>query len=75
MSPEEQLALERMKATQLRVKLECYEVMAMLADPATNLVHCGYRDGLGDALTRVLADSAKKLRALEAAHIKRFPDR
>lgn len=74
MSPDEQHALGVMKLAQTQVKLDAFDYMRMLADPETNLIHCGYRNGLGEALTRVLADSTKKLRALEAAHIKRFPD-
>lgn len=74
MSPEEQHDLGVMKLAQMETKIKTFDLMVMLAHPDTVLEHCGYRNGLGDALTRCLADGQKALRKLEQAHIKKYPD-
>jgi hypothetical protein len=71
----EKEAIELLITKQNKIKLDMWYLMTNLADPSTILEHCGYRNGLGEALISVLADTKRALAKEERAFLKLFPDK
>ena len=74
MNQDEQLALDAMKIARNEIKMETYDLMALMADSNTDLVIYGYRNGLGDALERILKKSLGEINKQVAAYIRKYPD-